>query len=457
MRSSLAKVAHRVNGVPIVARLVRALLPLTGGKIRVIVGAGADDVREALEPCAERIRWIYQKEQLGTGHAVKQAESELASESLPVLIMPGDLPLMRTATLERIVEEHYEHGAVATVVTCEVEDPTGYGRILRSTGGAFLGIVEERDAREHEKRIREINTGVYMIRPAVLFREIARLSNENEQGEYYLTDVFSLLLEAGEEVRTVRFEESEDFMGVNDRVQLAEAEAILRRRKNEQVMRAGVTLVDPAGTYIEEDVEIGEDCFVEPGVRLGGRTRIGRGCRIGSCSWLEDAVLEDGVKVLPFSHVEGCILREGCSVGPFARLRGGAEIGESARIGNFVELKKTVVGRGSKASHLAYLGDAMIGEGVNVGAGTITCNYDGVSKHPTVVEDEVFIGSNSTLVAPIRLGRRSYVAAGSTCNRDVPPEALAIGRARQINKEGYRARLDEMARRKAEEGKEAGR
>jgi len=445
MESAMPKVAHPVCGKALVARVVEVAQAITDECPFVIVGAGADMVREVLD--GYRVHWVYQKEQLGTGHAVLQAKSELDVGGKNVVIMSGDAPLLREATLDRLLRHHQESEAVATLATTDLEHPAGYGRVLRSQhGGAFVGIVEERDANEHQRQVREINAGLYIIDAHLLFETLERVGTENAQGEYYLTDVFNLLSGEGHNVEACLIHDSEELLGVNDRVQLARVEKICRSRNVERLQRLGATIVDPATTYVDDAVEVGPDCVIEAGVHLLGSTVLGRECRIGCGSHFTDCQLADGVVVRPYTIGEEAVLDNEVIVGPFARLRPGTHCHEKSRVGNFVELKKTELGAGSKANHLAYLGDANIGEGVNVGAGTITCNYDGFSKHVTTIGDDVFVGSNSTLVAPLTLAPRSFVAAGSTVNRKVPEGALALGRARQVNKEGYRELLDRRMR-----------
>jgi len=441
MKSDYPKVAHPVGGISMIERVVRTAQSVSTAKPCVVVGAGADQVREALEEIP--VHWIYQTEQLGTGHAVAQARDELQDSGTAVLILCGDTPCLQAETLDRLCRHHFSTGAAATLVTVDVDDPTGYGRIIRSQhAGSFVGIVEERDCLDHDKLIKEINAGLYVVDAKLLFETLSRVEADNAQSEYYLTDVFGLLVRDEHKVEAIKLDVHEDLLGVNDRVQLARVAAVLRRRACERLQRDGVTLVDPATTYVDDDVVVGSDTVIEPGVHLRAGTVVGRHCRIGVGCVVTSCTLADDVTLLPYTVADRAVIQSGVTAGPFSRLREGTTLCTGAKTGNFVELKKTTLGPGSKASHLAYLGDATIGAGVNIGAGTITCNYDGVAKHPSTIEDGAFVGSNSTLVAPITVGERAYVAAGSTVNRNVPAEALAIGRARQENKEGYRRRLD---------------
>ena len=441
MKSDLPKVALHICGQPMINRIVNTAAAVSTEKPCVIVGSGADYVREALDGVP--VHWIYQKEQLGTGHAVAQAREELIDSGKDILILCGDTPLLRPETLQKLCAHHKESGAAATLVSTELDNPKGYGRIIRSQhSGAFMSIVEERDCQEHDKRVNEINAGLYVVSAKVLFETLARVGSENDQGEFYLTDVFGLLAEDEQTVEALNLPIEEELLGVNDRLQLAQATEILRLRACEELMRAGVSISAPSTTYVDDDVEVGSDTSIEPNVHILAGTKIGRHCKIGTGCHLTGCTIGDNVTLLPYTVALGAVIEDEVTSGPFSRLREGTLLKRGSKTGNFVELKKTTLGEGSKASHLAYLGDSQIGEGANIGAGTITCNYDGVNKHPTIIGDGVFVGSNSTLVAPLELEPRSYVAAGSTVNRNVPSEALAIGRTRQVNKENYRKLLD---------------
>jgi bifunctional UDP-N-acetylglucosamine pyrophosphorylase/glucosamine-1-phosphate N-acetyltransferase len=401
----------------------------------LVVGHQADVVRTALSD-RPKLRFAMQSPQLGTGHALLQAETELAAGSGTLVLLSGDVPLLRPETLVRLVRTHNERGAAATVVTARVGRPDGYGRIVRQNG-KIAAIVEHKDASPEERQIDEINSGIYAFDLAPLFPALRSIGSANVQGEYYLPDLVRIYRERGLGVETVTVEDPNEILGVNSRRELADVAEIMNRQRNVSLMESGVTLVDPATAYVGPDVEIGPDTIIHPGVQLEGRTRIGSGCEIHSSVRIVDSTVEDGVTINNFCLILESTISRGAKVGPFAHIRPQSTVGEEAHVGNFVELKKTVLGRGSKANHLSYLGDSTIGERVNVGAGTITCNYDGVAKHQTVIEDGVFIGSDSQLVAPVRVGRGAYVAAGSTVTEDVPAGSLAISRGRQLNKEGW--------------------
>jgi bifunctional UDP-N-acetylglucosamine pyrophosphorylase/glucosamine-1-phosphate N-acetyltransferase len=407
----------------------------------VVVGHGAQAVRTALGS-RTGLTVVTQEPQLGTGHAVLQAEPALAGKRGTLLLLSGDVPLLTATTLQALRNHHDRCQAAATVLTMTLADPHGYGRIARGHDGRIERIVEQRDASEAERGIREVNTGIYAFALEPLFDALRRTSSQNAQGEYYLTDLVEVYRREGRAVETIAVGESQEVQGVNSRVDLAELSARVRARKNRDLMLAGVTLEDPAATYVDDGVTIGEDTILSPGVVLTGRTTIGARCRIRGGVRVTDAAIGDDVTILEHCVIAESSLGNRVSIGPSAHVRPGCQIGDEAHIGNYVELKKTVFGRRSKAGHLAYLGDATIGEDVNIGAGTITCNYDGRTKHPTVIEDGVFIGSDSQLVAPVTIGRGAYVAAGSSITADVPPGALAIGRGRQVNKQDWVATRD---------------
>jgi bifunctional UDP-N-acetylglucosamine pyrophosphorylase/glucosamine-1-phosphate N-acetyltransferase len=401
----------------------------------MIIGHESKEVRKAFE--RPGLVFVEQKEQLGTGHAVMVARPELEKCPSPtVIVLVGDAPLLRPETLLKLVETHRQARAAATILTTRLECPTGYGRIVR-TGSRVRGIVEEKVATPAQKRIREVNSGIICFSRTHLLAHLEELSRQNAQKEFLLTDLVEIFNRHRLKVAAYPVVDSQEVLGVNDRLELAQIEKLLRLRKAEALMREGVTVVNPEVTYIDPDVEVGQDTVIEPGACLLGRTRLGRDCHIQCYCTIIDSTISDRVTVRPCSVIADSEIASGASLGPFARLREGAMIGENARIGNFVEVKKSRVGRGSKAQHLTYLGNATLGEKVNVGAGTITCNFDGVKKNPTVIEDDVFIGSGNMLVAPVRIGQGSYTAAGSTITEDVPPGSLAIARGRQTTKEGW--------------------
>ncbi|GAA4722345.1 bifunctional UDP-N-acetylglucosamine diphosphorylase/glucosamine-1-phosphate N-acetyltransferase GlmU [Brevibacillus fulvus] len=437
MKSKLYKVLHPVCGKPMVQHVVDTLDLLRVEDVIVVVGHGAEAVRTTI---GDRVTYALQSEQLGTGHAVKQAVPFLTDKQGTTMILYGDVPLLSAETLKALVERHIEQNAAATVLTAMVEDPTGYGRIVRDETGALLRIVEHKDASLAEREIREINTGIYCFDNEKMLKVLSELKNDNAQREYYITDCIGLLHHAGEKVDAFIAADAQETMGVNDRVQLAEAESYMRKRINQAHMRNGVTIIDPATTYIDADVTIGADTVILPGTYLRGKTVIGEDCKIGPQTELNDVTVGDGVNI-SYSVLFDAKVGVHAVVGPFAYVRPGSEIGESVKIGDFVELKNAKIGKGSKIPHLSYVGDAEVGSGVNIGCGTITVNYDGAKKQKTMIGDNAFIGCNTNLIAPVQIGKDAYIAAGSTINQDVPDEAMAIARERQTNKLGYAAKL----------------
>ena len=434
-KSEHSKMLHRLAGRPLGEYVLKTAAAAKPQRTYMVIGYEADEVRKAF--ARPGLTFIEQKEQLGTGHALLVARTELERCPSPTLVVVvADAPLLRAETLHALVEAHEKARAAATVLTTRLENPQGYGRIVRS-GGRVRAIVEEKVCTPAQRKIREINSGILCFSRPKLLEHLGALSDKNAQKEYLLTDLVEIFNRQRLKVVPFPVADAREVLGVNDRVELAQMEKILRLRKTEALMRDGVTIVNPGCTYIDEQVEVGRDTVIEPGVSLLGATRVGNACALRPYSTIIDSVLGDRVTVRPYCMIRACEIASDVILGPFAHLRDGAVIEENARIGNFVEVKKSHVGRGTKASHLTYLGDATLGEGVNVGAGTITCNYDGEKKNPTVIEDGVFVGSGSMLVAPVRIGRGSYVAAGSTITEDVPPESLALGRARQSNKEGW--------------------
>lgn len=435
MKSAMPKVLHRVAGRPMLEFVIRASIGLSPRSITVVVGHMAESVRDALRGRPE-IRVVVQEPQLGTGHALLQTAPVLESVSGSVVLLSGDVPLLRSDTLLRIAHTHRNAGAAATVLTALVDRPYGYGRIVR-TNGKIARIVEERDASPTERLIKEINSGIYAFELKGLFTALRGLGTENAQGEYYLPDLIRTYRRQRRVVETVTLEHADEVRGINSRTELAEVNRIVRQTKNEELMAAGVTIEDPATTYIDPDVQVGPDTVIHPGVHLEGQTRIGGACEIHSGVRIVDSTLEDRVTIKNFCVIQESRVAAGATLGPFAHLRTGTDIREDARVGNFVELKQTVLGTGSKANHLAYLGDATIGTNVNVGAGTITCNYDGKQKHQTVIEDGAFIGSDTQLVAPVTIGSGSYVGTGTTVRENVPAGSLAVSAGKQRNIEGW--------------------
>jgi bifunctional UDP-N-acetylglucosamine pyrophosphorylase/glucosamine-1-phosphate N-acetyltransferase len=434
----MPKVLHVAGGRSLIEHALHLAASLDPASIVVVVGHEADLLRTAL---AKRLGLAFavQEPQLGTGHALLQAEPLLRAARGTLVLLSGDVPLLRADSHAALVAKHQAREAAATVLTAVVAAPDGYGRIVRE-GDRIASIVEHKDASAVEREIREINSGVYAFDIAPLFAALREIGSSNAQGEYYLPDLVRIYRSRGLTVETVRLEDPREILGVNSRKELADVASILKARKNDELMAAGVTLVDPASAFIGPEVTIGADTVIQPGVYLEGHTRIGARCLIHSGVRIVNSVVDDGAIVNNFCVIIDSHISRDAQVGPFAHLRPHSDVGVEARVGNFVELKKTSLGRGSKAQHLSYLGDATIGEKVNIGAGTITCNYDGTAKHPTVIEDGAFIGSDTQLIAPVRIGKGAYIGAGSSITSDVPADALAIARGTQVNKAGWAAK-----------------
>ena len=433
MKSALPKVLHAVGGKSMLRHVMTAAEQAGAKRMLVVVGFGGDKVQAEIGAAAE---FVLQAEQLGTGHAMMQVQPVLAGFSGTILLLCGDTPLLTGQALLDLVAAHQQSGAAATVLTAKPADATGYGRILRDESGQVLGIVEQKDATAEQKQIGEINTGIYCFEAAPLFAALAGLTCNNAQGEYYLTDVLAILAQAGQQVGAVEVADFQETLGINSRLQLAEAEKILRQRKLVELMDSGVTVMDPASTFVDASVSVGEDTVLYPFTWLEGETTIGRDCRIGPNSRISDSQLGDAV-TLHFSYAHECKIAGGVSVGPYVHLRPDTELSAGVKVGNFVEIKNSRVGVGSKLPHLSYIGDTDIGSGVNIGSGTITVNYDGKKKHRTHIGDDAFIGCNTNLVAPVSVGAGAYIAAGSTITKDVPDGALGVGRARQSNIAGW--------------------
>jgi bifunctional UDP-N-acetylglucosamine pyrophosphorylase/glucosamine-1-phosphate N-acetyltransferase len=449
LRSQLAKVRHRAGGRPLVEHAVRACQALGPREIFVVVGHQAAAIEEIVTPLGAKT--ILQEPQLGTGHALQVARKSLEGGAKFVLVLPGDAPLIHTDTLASLARTHREGGAAATVLSAILENPAGYGRIVRKKDGSVGAIVEEKAADNVQRAIREINSSLYAFTLDKLWPCLEKLRPTNVHKELYLTDAIALLDQRGERVLAEVAADPFEVLGCNTRAELAEVDRIFRDRKRRALMDSGVTIYLPETVLVDPDVEVGEDTVIEPGVHLLGATRIGAGCTIRTGSVLTDAVLDDGVIVRQHCIISASRLGPGAVVGPFAHLRDGAELAARVKVGNFVEVKKSKLAEGVKAQHLAYLGDATIGRDTNIGAGTITCNYDGVRKNPTIIGERVFVGSNSALVAPLTVGDDAYIAAGSTITEDVPADALAIARGRQANKEGWAvARRADMTAKTAE-------
>ena len=433
MKSRQAKVLHEAGGDTILNHVIRAALGLTEPEhIVVVVGHQAEKVQQSVR--VPGIRFAQQSEQKGTGHAARCARTAMDSEEGLLLILNGDGPLLRAETVQKLVKTAQAHGAGGALITTHLDDPTGYGRILRDKNGNIAAIVEQKCCTPEQLVIREVNPGAYCFSAPQFWKYIGELTPSGPAQEFYLTDMAEILARHGYPVKPLPVEDNTELLGINTRVELATADRILRTRKTTSLMLDGVTIEYPETVTIDVDVQIAPDSVIEANVQLRGTTIIGSRCRIGTGSVLRNCTLADDVTILPYVVADNSLIGVGACVGPFSRMRMGAEAGEHTHIGNFVELKKTKLGAGSKANHLAYLGDATIGSDVNVGAGTITCNYDGHKKNPTIMGDGAFIGSNSTLVAPLTIGEGAYIAAGSTITKDVEADALALGRAHQVDK-----------------------
>lgn len=445
MKSGLVKVLHPLAGQPLLRHVLRAVADVDPEKVVLVLGHQADKVKSAVEDF--RVETVHQAEQLGTGHAVQQAAGAIAAASGPVLVLCADTPLLTAGTLQTIIALHSKSRATITVLTTQMQDPFGYGRVVRNRS-EVQRIVEEKDATPAQKKITEVNSGIYCFDQKFLLSALTALKKNNAQGEYYLTDTIALAKKQKKKVIALLCSDPAEVMGVNSRYDLSRAEAVMRDRINRKWMLEGVTMFDPNTTFIGNAVTLGRDVVLYPGVRIEGRTSIGDGCTIHSGSRIIDSELDQTVTVKDCCVIEESRIASGAAVGPFAHLRPKSVIGEKAKIGNFVEVKKSTFGRGSKASHLSYIGDATIGKDVNIGAGMITCNYDGYEKFQTVIEDNVFVGSDVQMVAPVKIGHDAIIAAGTTITSDVPADALAISRVPQIIREGYASRRKRMKQKK---------
>jgi bifunctional UDP-N-acetylglucosamine pyrophosphorylase / glucosamine-1-phosphate N-acetyltransferase len=440
MRSGLAKVLHRLDGRPLINHVCRTATALAPQKIYIVIGHQGEDVKSAVlqELDEDQTGFVWQKEQLGTGDAVNAAREYLADSDSTMLILSGDVPMIRAETLAALVQQHrnyLDRGAACTILTVTLKDPTGYGRIVRDKNGSFQKIVEQKDASEDEREIREINSGIYCFDTRLLFSALSKVQNDNSQGEYYLTDVPALLRDAGENIAIYHHNESREIEGINDRAQLADLERVVRRNTVSRLMlESGVTFIDPKSAYISGQARIGRDTVIYPNVTIEGESRVGDGCTVRAGTRIVNSLIGSNVSILDNCVIADSEIADNCTVGPFAHLRGKAKMEEKSKVGNFVELKKTTLGRGSKANHLTYLGDAIIGENTNIGAGTITCNYDGRHKHSTKIGDNVRIGSDTMLIAPVEVGDGVVTGAGSVVNKDIEPNKLVVGAPARVIK-----------------------
>jgi bifunctional UDP-N-acetylglucosamine pyrophosphorylase / glucosamine-1-phosphate N-acetyltransferase len=435
MKSALPKVLHRVAGRPMIEYVLDTAAILEPTSIVVVVGHQAETLQQALTGHAG-LTFVVQEPQLGTAHALLQAEPPLAGKRGTVILLSGDVPLLTGSTLKMLAGRHASTGAAATVVTATVDNPQGYGRIVRS-GEQIARIVEEKDATAGEREIREINTGIYAFDLDRLFEALRGIAAENAQREYYLPDLVAIYARQGRRVETVKVDKLSEIQGINSRAELAAVSRAVRQAKNAELMAAGVTIEDPATTYIDPDVQVGAETVIRPGVTLERGTRVGSRCEIQGGVRIVASTIGDRVTVLDHCLICDSTIGDGASIGPFAHLRNETRLGPGAKVGNFVEVKKSSIGGGTKAMHLAYLGDAVIGERVNIGAGTITCNYDGVRKQTTTIEDGAFIGSDTQLIAPVTVGKDAYVGTGTTIREDVPAGALAVSAGKQRNIDGW--------------------
>ncbi|MBN2720017.1 MAG: bifunctional UDP-N-acetylglucosamine diphosphorylase/glucosamine-1-phosphate N-acetyltransferase GlmU [Proteobacteria bacterium] len=445
MNSAIPKVLHKLRGKPLLNHLLKTLSGLSAARVMVVTGSGAAEVEESLRqiPDNRNVRTVRQEPQSGTGHAVAQCLPLLEDIEGSVLVLSGDTPGVRTSTLLNLDRERTLSGAGVSLLVGNLENPRGYGRILREPDGKIVGIREQKDLEGDQDRIREVNLGVYSFDASFLRREIPRLDDGNAQKEYYLTDLVGAAARAGVKVVSFPSEDSHEAKGINTLSELADMEAKMNANNIQRLMDSGVRIVDPDNTWIDDSVSIEPDAVIHPMTFLRGTTRIGSGTVIEPGAVVTDSVIGRNARILPYCVISGSEVGDGASVGPFSHMRPGSRLGPSTKIGNFVETKKVTVGEGSKVSHLTYIGDAEIGEKVNIGAGCVTCNYDGFAKYRTVIQDGVFVGSGTMIVAPVTLGKGSLVAAGSTITRDVAPDALAVARARQSEKEGWAARRRE--------------
>lgn len=428
MKSKFPKVLHKVGGKPMIQHVIDAAKQAGSSREVVVIGSGADMVKKEVSG----VEFVMQAEQLGTGHAVLSAKENFAQSEGTVLILCGDTPLLTSECLKKFTVAHENSNCAATVLTAKMPDATGYGRVIREEDGTFNKIIEEKDATDFEKKIREVNAGCYCFDVQKLFGALEKVGNNNAQGEYYLPDALTVLKDAGEKIGAFTAEYADETLGINSRIQLAAADRIFRMKKNHELMDAGVTIIDPNSTFIDVDVQIGQDTVIYPNTYIEGKTTIGEDCTIGPNIRFADMKIGNKVTA-QFSYCHEAEICDGVTLGPYVHIRPGTTIGANVKIGNFVEVKNSDVGEGSKLPHLQYIGDSDVGKGVNIGCGTVTCNYDGKKKYRTTIGDNAFVGCNTNLVAPVKVGEGAYIGAGSTITKDVPKDNLAVARARQTN------------------------
>ncbi|MGI5891147.1 MAG: bifunctional UDP-N-acetylglucosamine diphosphorylase/glucosamine-1-phosphate N-acetyltransferase GlmU [Bacillota bacterium] len=447
MKSALPKVLHQANGKAMISFVIDAVLKSGVQKTVLVVGHGAKEIQDTL---GEGYDYALQVPQLGTGHALKCAIPVIDKNCQSILVLCGDTPLITADTLQKLVHKFTQSGSAATILSAMMDDPTGYGRIIRDERGQVIKIVEEKDATDQQKKIQEVNTAIYCLDYPVLLSVIDDLKNDNKQQEYYLTDIIEILAHKGYLINSMLLDDSDEVMGVNDRLQLAYASQILRQRKNHNLLSAGVGIIDSNNTYIEEDVKVGPDTIIEPYTFLRGHTVIGKNCLIGPNCDISQSSIGDNCQIKQAVMI-GCQTGNNCQIGPFSYLRPGTVLDDNVKVGGFVETKQTQVGKNSKIPHLSYIGDSRIGSGVNIGCGTITCNYDGFNKYLTIIDDNAFIGSNTNLIAPVSIGKGAVVAAGSSISKDVPEDALAIERSEQKNIDKWAVRKRKLILQKKED------
>ncbi|MBS4959578.1 MAG: bifunctional UDP-N-acetylglucosamine diphosphorylase/glucosamine-1-phosphate N-acetyltransferase GlmU [Clostridiales bacterium] len=436
MRSKTSKVLHSILNRPMIHYVLDAAKQSGAEKTCIVIGHKGEEVRKSIEQ--ENVEFVVQQERLGTGHAVMMAKGFITEDS-DILVLYGDTPLIQGDTLKKLVEFHRKNENSVSIISAKIAEPTGYGRIIRDEKGSFMKNVEHKDATEEERKICEVNTGVYCFRGKSLLSALGQLKNDNIQKEYYLPDTLQIILKGGEKVDAMLAEDVTEFFGINSRVQLAQATELMKNRINKYWMEQGVTLIDPSQTYISPQVQIGMDTILYPGTILEGKTVIGEGCMIGPNTRVSDGVLGCGVTA-KYSTIMESSIGDRTTVGPYAYIRPNCSVGEDVRLGDFVEVKNSKIGNGTKVSHLTYIGDSDVGCGINFGCGTVTVNYDGKKKYRTVIEDNAFIGCNTNLIAPVTVGKSAYIAAGSTITKDIPSESLAVARSRQENIKGWTKR-----------------